>query len=142
MKTLLRSGLVLCTMLLLTGCISNQSAQKAPHADLTKLKSFYVPLKSDDKHALHEVIAGQLTALGYTATAGSTEAAPAPVDAVVTYQAKWWWDITVYLMQLDLQIRDPKTNVTQASGTSTRSSMVRKSPESMAREVLEKIFAE
>jgi hypothetical protein len=51
------------------------------------------------------------------------------------------WDITMYMIALSISIRDPNNDVQLASGHSTRSSLVRKSPEEMVKEVLTKIFA-
>jgi hypothetical protein len=46
------------------------------------------------------------------------------------------------MIQLDVQLRDPATHTVLASGQSKRTSLVRKSPEGMAAEVLGKIFAQ
>lgn len=63
-----------------------------------------------------------------------------PVDALVTYQDKWMWDITMYMLQLSIQIRDGKDRTVLATGQSFRPSLVRKSPEGMVNEVLGEIF--
>jgi hypothetical protein len=50
------------------------------------------------------------------------------------------WDITMYMLQLSIQIRDGKDRTVLATGQSLRPSLVRKSPEGMVEEVLGEIF--
>ena len=87
-----------------------------------------------------KVISDQLKLLGYKSTYGLAETPASAVDATLTYQDKWWWDITMYLLQLDIQIRDAKTKELIASGTTIRPSLQRQRPEIMANEVLRKIL--
>jgi hypothetical protein len=116
------------------------SATKDPSTDLGKLKAFYVVhLPADDRN-IDKIIADQLNLMGYKATAGESSSTPANVDAVVTYQDRWMWDITMYMIELNIQVRDPQTNFVLASGRSMRPSLERKSPPDMAQEVLQSIF--
>jgi hypothetical protein len=64
----------------------------------------------------------------------------AGVDAIVTYVDKWFWDITMYMLELTITLRDPKTDFPLATGSSYHTSMTRKSPEGMVDEVLTNIF--
>jgi hypothetical protein len=64
----------------------------------------------------------------------------AGVDAIVTYVDKWFWDITMYMLELTITLRDPKTDFPLATGNSYHTSMTRKSPEGMVDEVLTNIF--
>lgn len=50
------------------------------------------------------------------------------------------WDITMYLLKLDIQITDAKTGAILAKGEAVHTSLARKSPEYMAREILDDIF--
>jgi hypothetical protein len=141
MKTLARTVWLLPALLLLAGCVSNQTASKAPSADLSKLKSFHVVKLEKDERGINDLITAQLTEMGFTASTGSAPA-PSSVDALVTYQDKWMWDMTMYMIQLDIQFRDPSSNAVLASGSSQRSSLKRKSPASMVEEVLTRILAQ
>jgi hypothetical protein len=127
--------------LFLSGCAS-MSSQKAPNANLSTLKSFYVVQLASDERSIDKVIADQLIGMGFTATHGKADATPQNVDAVVTYQDRWMWDITMYMMELNIQLRAPQTQMTLASGKSFRPSLQRRSPEEMAKEVLTSIFAQ
>jgi len=73
-----------------------------------------------------------------TATTGDTTAANA--DAVITYVDKWMWDITMYMIELTIQVRDPKTDFTLAVGNSYHTSLTRKNPTEMVGEVMANIF--
>ena len=63
------------------------------------------------------------------------------VDAVVTYSDRWMWDFTMYMLSLDITLRDGRTGFPMAVGQSMHASLTRKSPEEMVREVLGNIFA-
>ena len=71
---------------------------------------------------------------------GDGEMPPMPVDGIVTYQDKWMWDITMYMLQLSVQVRDPKSRMVLVTGESMRTSLVRKDPEGMVEEVLTEMF--
>lgn len=50
------------------------------------------------------------------------------------------WDITMYMLELTITLRDPVNNTPLAVGNSLHSSLTRKSPEEMVDEVLTNIF--
>jgi len=81
-----------------------------------------------------------LVGMGYRATTGPEDAAPDDVDAIVTYRDKWMWDITMYMLELDITLRNPKTKYPIAVGNSYHTSLTRKSSEEMVKEVLTNIF--
>ena len=62
-------------------------------------------------------------------------------DVAVTYADKWVWDITMYMVELSINLRDPKTGFPLATGNSFHTSMSRKSPDEMVDEVLHNIFS-
>jgi hypothetical protein len=123
------------------GCVSSLEAERMPGVNLSTLKSFYVRKLPADGRGIERLIANELTARGKRASYGPEQRPAYPVDAIVTYQDNWMWDITMYMIALSISIRDPNNDVQLASGHSTRSSLVRKSPEEMVKEVLTKIFA-
>ncbi|MDH5640865.1 MAG: hypothetical protein OEY28_06190, partial [Nitrospira sp.] len=132
--------LVIILSLNASACVSNLEAKRVPGADLTPLNTFYVQKLPADTRGVDQLIADRLTLMGFRASTGVTETPTMTVDAIVTYQDKWMWDITMYMIQLDVQIRDPQTRLLMATGQAMRSSMIRKSPEGMVEEVLTEIF--
>jgi hypothetical protein len=78
--------------------------------------------------------------MGFKSSYGVNDTPASPVDAIITYQDRWMWDITMYMIQLDVQVRDGQTRAVLANGRSFRPSLQRKSPEGMVEEVLLDIF--
>jgi hypothetical protein len=123
----------------LAACASLQ-ATKAPSADLSKIKTIYVQKVEGDGYDVYLVITAQLNARGYMATTGANPEPPETVDAIVTYVDRWMWDITMYMIRLDIQVRDGKTRAILASAESYRPSLERRSKEEMVAETLDAIF--
>lgn len=140
MKRMAQCSLVVSVLLLATGCAQTLEATKLPGADLSKVKSFYVQKLPADERGIEQLIARRLTARGLTATSGASETPPSPVDAIVTYQDKWMWDLTMYMLELSVQFRHPQNHTVLATGHSMRTSVVRKDPEGMVDEVLTEMF--
>jgi hypothetical protein len=61
---------------------------------------------------------------------------PADTDAVLSYQAKWQWDMSMYLLDLRVTLRNPRTDALLGSASSYHTSLTRKSTEEMVSEVL------
>ena len=126
---------------MLSGCSSQMLKSDAdPNVDLTQLKQFYVRKLPADGRGVEKLIASQLTKMGFQATSGTESKPPGPVDAIVSYEDRWVWDITMYMLQIEIKLHDPKTDFIFATGVSQRTSLVRKSPEFMIDEVLREIF--
>ena len=123
----------------LGGC-ATLHATRAPDTDLKKLKTFYVANLPADKRGIEKMIAARLNTMGLASTSGLKQTPPSPVDAVVTYQDHWAWDITNYLIRLDVQVRDGRSGSILATGQAMRPSLQRKSPEGMVEEVITEIF--
>lgn len=124
---------------LMTGCAVNRATGSVdPSANLLSMKTMYVKKVADDDNT-YALIADKLRTKGLVVTTGS-EAAPAGVDAVVTYIDKWMWDITMYMLELTITIRDPKTDFPLATGNSFHTSLTRLSPKEMVNEVIENIY--
>ncbi|MFZ2971218.1 MAG: hypothetical protein WA049_01155 [Ferribacterium limneticum] len=136
MKLLALLGLVVT---LSTGCAVNRAtANVDPSANLSSLKTMYVKRVAEDDNT-YKLVADKLRTKGVTVSTG-TEAAPSGVDAVVTYIDKWMWDITMYMLELTITIRDPKTDFPLATGNSFHTSLTRLSPTEMVNEVVDNIY--
>lgn len=140
MKRFLKlAALLSLVAVITTGCAVNRATGSVdPSANLTSLKSMYVKkIPADD--STYILIADKLRTKGVTVTTGS-DAAPSNVDAVVTYIDKWMWDITMYMLELTITIRDPKTDFPLATGNSYHTSLTRLSPKEMVDEVVDNIY--
>lgn len=124
---------------LTTGCAVNRAtANVDPSANLSVLKTMYVKQLPEDDNT-YKLIAEKLRSKGVTVTTGQ-EAAPSNIDAIVTYIDKWMWDITMYMLELTITIRDPKSDFPLATGNSFHTSLTRLSPTEMVNEVVENIY--
>lgn len=132
--------LLIPVILSFTACAESLNAKKIPGADLSPLKTVYVHKLATDERGVDQLIANQLTRMGFIAASGTSETPSSAADAIVTYQDKWWWDITMYMLQLNIQIRDGQTRMVLANGQSMHTSLVRKTPQEMVEEVLNEIF--
>lgn len=127
-------------MSLMTGCAVNRaSGNLSPGTDLSKIKTAYVVKHDKDKNNINQIIKTKLESRGYVVTTGPELPTPYAADMSVTYIDKWMWDITMYMIELTVNFRDPKTNFPIATGNSYHTSLTRKSPDEMVEEVLTNI---
>jgi hypothetical protein len=137
----LRTVIWLLALVSLAACaVNRETADITPGANLSQLKSFYVVKVDADERGINGLIASQLTAMGYAATTGPEADKPKDIDAIVTYRDKWIWDMTMYMLELDVTLRNAQSNYPMAVGNSYHTSLTRKSPEEMVKEVLSNIF--
>jgi len=124
---------------LTTGCAVNRATSNVdPSTNLSALKTMYVK-KNPNDDGNNVLIADKLRTKGVIVTTG-TETPPSGIDAVVTYVDKWMWDITMYMLELTITIRDPKTDFPMATGNSYHTSLTRLSDKEMVNEVIENIY--
>ena len=135
-------SLFLLVGIAVSGCINRATATLMPGADLSRVKSFYVVHQPRDKQGLHQMISDNLSLKGYHSVAGP-EMPPSSykTDAYITYVDKWMWDITLYLLELTVTLREPVHNQPLAFGNSYHTSLTRLSPQEMIEEVLSNILA-
>ncbi|WP_257214667.1 hypothetical protein [Variovorax sp. 54] len=124
-----------------SGCAVNRAtATVDPSANLDKLRVVQVRKLEGEDGTLQKLIAGNLRKRGFEVTEEAKP--PEPVDAVVTYVDKWMWDITMYLVELTVTVREPKSDYPLATGNSLHTSLTRLSPPEMVDEVVGNIFKE
>ncbi|MDH3547717.1 MAG: hypothetical protein OEQ16_00035 [Gammaproteobacteria bacterium] len=141
MKTLIRLVIV-GVSISLAGCAINRATGTFdPGQDIVNSDVFYVERFNPDNRELHKLIADNLSTRGYKATFGEEGSAPDDATIVVTYVDKWMWDITMYLIELTITLRDPESGAAIGSGNSYHTSLSRLSPEQMVDEVLTNILA-
>lgn len=142
MKSYLKLASVLGLVAIVTsGCAVNRATGYVdPSTNLSALKTMYVKRIPEDD-GTHVLIAEKLKSKGVAVTSG-IESPPDNVDAVVTYIDKWMWDITMYMLELTITIRDPKSDYPLATGNSYHTSLTRLSPKEMVDEVVDNIYKE
>jgi len=142
MKILIKGVSLFLVILFMTGCSKAMIVSDSdPSINLAELKKFYVRKLPADGRGLEKTIARKLNELGFQATSGMNATPVDPVDAVVTYKDRWVWDITMYMLEIYIELHNPDSDFVFASGKSYRTSLVRKPPEEMIDEVLRDMFA-
>ncbi len=140
------SNLVLGVLLVLPGFIGcsykHLYGETMQGVDIQARHRIYVVHQPKDKLQINSMIANRLKRAGFEATAGmDASGAPAEVDAIVSYEDHWMWDMSNYLLVLRIDFRDPKTQELLASGQSYRTSLDRKPPAFMVDEIITAMFA-
>ncbi|MEJ1172395.1 hypothetical protein [Variovorax sp. CCNWLW235] len=124
-----------------SGCAVNRAtATVDPSANLDKLRVVQIRKLEGEDGTIQKLIASNLRKRGYEVSEDAKP--PEKVDAVVTYVDKWMWDITMYLIELTVTVREPKSDFPLATGNSLHSSLTRLSPTEMVDEVVGNIFKE
>lgn len=133
---LLGAALVAVVLSLTSGCAVNKMSSKLmPGADLSKVRTIYVEKVEADGRGIDKLIVANLEKRGYTASSGPKQTPPDSADALLTYDDKWMWDITMYMLQLQITLRD-KSSFPLANAVSLHTSLTRKSPTEMVEEVI------
>lgn len=131
---------VCLSLLLLSGCANRAAAKVDPQANLGAIKTMHVVKIPEETAGINTLIADDLRRRGYVVSTSTEKVST--VDAVVTYVDRWMWDITMYLLELTVTIRESKTDFPLATGNSLHGSLTRLSPPEMVDEVMNNIFKE
>lgn len=131
--------LILICLLIISGCASI-TAYTVPNSDLKKLGSMYVVNFPKDSRHLEGIIANELTSRGYQVIYGEEKDVPASVNILVTYIDHWTWDMSTYMKDITIELRNKNDKSLIASGKSFRPSLQRRSPKTMIKETLDKLL--
>ena len=134
---LVRFLLLAIMPLFLVGCeLSRIESQVSPGRSVGNIRSVYVEKLEGEDWGFHQQIADGFASYGYRASSGEIGQAPKDIDAIVNYHDRWFWDITPYLLELDIRLLDPKDRTVIAWVKNRRTSMVRYTPYKMATEAI------
>ena len=131
-------GLIAC-MLLLTAC-SHLSIQRDAGVNVVHFKKIYVEHRLADGRGVDQLIVQELQGLGYDASSGPLTMTPTDTEAIVTYEDEWNWDFTLYMINLDVQVRNARTGKVLATARYGRPAMSGKSPARMVQAVIDPLF--
>ena len=127
------------TMMLLSGCAVNRATAIAdPTANFADIKRLHVMRLQQDDRGINQLIADRLNRMGYVTTTGPGK--PKEADAIVTYADRWIWDMSMYMVELTIAVREPATDFPLATANSLHTSLTRKSPQEMVDEVTTNLF--
>jgi len=137
-QTFISVVFILCLISLSSGCANRAVAERHSSFNLDNIKKLQVKRLAQDNRGVNLLIENKLRQMGYAVK--TENASSDDIDAVITYKDKWWWDITMYMIELTISVRDKDSNFPLATGNSLHTSLTRKSPEAMVDEVLTNIF--
>jgi len=126
-------------ILLFSGCANRAVVDRNPAYNINNIKVIHIKNSDGGGNELAPVIADKLRLLGYNNVTIGDSISP-NADAVITYRDKWMWDITMYMIELTITVRDKETWTPIATGNSMHTSLTRKSEKEMVEEVLTNIF--
>jgi hypothetical protein len=128
--------------LLAAGC-TTESTHILPNADLHQYKTAFVVHLLTDGHQTDELIAQDLRNRGFTASAGPMTMMPDGTQLLVEYRDDWAWDFKNYMIGIDIQIKDAKTDKVLATGNINKPAMVMgETPEELIHNDLSALFKE
>jgi hypothetical protein len=126
----------------LSGCATDFQAKPIPGEMRTSSKRYFVERHGQDERHLDATIAGELAKRGVVATSGTSAERPPDFDVLVTYEDRWQWDMSMYLLNMRIDLRDPKTNALLTTGTSMQTSLARKPPDEIIARLVAAFFGE
>jgi hypothetical protein len=142
MNPFIRSLIVLLTLGLTScaGILQKQNVVNSTGFNPHHISPTYVVKFPKDERGINQLIVADLKRRGVHATTGTEQEKPASVKTYITYKDNWMWDITMYMLRLEIKVHDAKTNALLSTAMSERTSAVRKSPAGMIDEVLNMIY--
>lgn len=132
---MLRLLLVLAAAVLLAGC-SSLSSHQNPTVDFSKFKRYYVEHRLTDNHNLDQQIVADLQRRGLEASCGHLTMLPEKVDVIVGYEDRWTWDFKSYLIELNVTVREARSNKLIAAATFRNPGPRTQDPAVMIRKIL------
>lgn len=101
---------------------------------------YFVENHGKDKRRLDKVIASKLLERGYDVSSGYKSKRPSNVDILITYDDRWQWDMSNYLIHMRIDLRDPETNVLLGTGSSYQTSLARESEDAIINKIISGMF--
>jgi hypothetical protein len=134
-------GLIALVWSLGLGGCSSVAVKTLPNTDLRHWKRVFVEHRLSDGRNLDEIIARDLRALGYQASAGAPTIMPRDTEVIVAYADTWDWEVRNFMIGFDVQVREARNDRILATGHRYRPGEIFSStPETMIRGVIEALF--
>ncbi len=110
------------------------------NTELSKIKRMYVDIGKKEWETA-PFLADGLILRGYEVKTGLAGDMPSDTQCLVKIQETWFWDLTTYLLALEVKIMNPQTKEDYAIASVTRAvPQGRRGPKIMVTEVLNAIF--
>lgn len=133
-------ALLLCVFAM--GCATSLETDPVPSTYRNESQVYFVENHGEDKRRMDQMIAARLEHWGVQTSSGYQADRPEEFDVLVVYEDRWQWDMSTYLIDLRIELRDAKTNAPVATGHSYQTSLARKSPEEVVARVIDGMMTE
>ena len=100
---------VVLLLLQIAGCGGRTSVTSAKNDSGNQYKTAYIVRNDQSTRNIDMMIARTLMKRGIETSIGPRDQQPMNIDFVVTYSDRWKWDITMYLLSLNIEFTDPST---------------------------------
>ena len=142
MNKIIALGGIIITAILFTGCSHKHHGVTYPNHDINDIGKVFVECRTYDREQFPLVcgdITDEISLLGYDVSKGKKEEIPEDTKAIVSYTDGWYWDMSMYMLSLEMIVREKATNDYIAESFVERTSLIRKNTKEMAREALSEI---
>jgi hypothetical protein len=117
-------------LLFASGCSHQISGALEPGVQINSGKPFYV-VNHQANSGVATAIQSELRSRGFIVTAGPEASMPSDTTYEVYYDNRWAWDMTMYLLEVKINIVNARTGKMLAYGRCYRETLVRKPQEEM-----------
>jgi hypothetical protein len=131
--------LLAIALLLLPSCASLRSKVE-PKVDLRSYRHIFVEHLLADGNGTDQVIARELRAMGYDASSGPLTMMPENAQLIVSYADVWTFDLSNYMLELEVRVRRVGEDHLIATADYRRPSLTGGSTLDMVDHVLGRLF--
>jgi hypothetical protein len=125
--------------LVLSGC-TQISGYTPGKSNLPQYKHVFVETALNDNNHLDQIMVNELKKLGYEASCGPRTMMPGDAQIKILYDGHYTWDFRIYLIQLDVLVRNASSEQLLANESLFHPGVTRKTPEAMVHELFAKVF--
>ena len=124
----------------IVGCATALQTDQIPQELKAPSLLYFIENHGEDARGIDGLIAQEIRSRGLNANSGPPDARPTEFDVLVVYEDRWQWDMSMYLLFLRIDLRDPATNVLLATGSSYQSSGARKPERQVVAQIITGMF--
>lgn len=132
---------IIAMLTFISGCSHKVSTRHNPNYTKKEFSKVYLQqYEKDIKFHVYREIRDELELLGFEVLMGLDTTPTEKVDLIVTYEDKWMWDMSNYLLKLDVFLVDADELVSISETSVLRTSLIRKDRKYVVREAFSELF--
>lgn len=123
----------------IVACSSTIGGYVVPGESIDRNLVYKIEKSKTDERGLDEIILRQLKKKGLKVFIESSDTSK-DYDVKIVYGGQWQWDVTWYLLNVDIRFYEKEPSLLLASAYSHRTSFVRKNPAEVIDEAISALF--